>query len=68
LFFDASPSFRDGEDLMGFLGRCLDAGVLLTPGSASGRDYASWARLSFTVEPLGELEDALARLAPLLRG
>ena len=67
LFFDAAPSFRDGEGSMAFLERCLDAGVLLTPGPASGRDYATFARLSFTVEPLAELEDALDRLASLVR-
>lgn len=49
-----------------FLRRCLDAGVLLTPGAASGKDYESWARLCFTAIPPAELEDALGRLAPLL--
>jgi N-succinyldiaminopimelate aminotransferase len=62
LFFDARRSFRDGEDIQGFLGRCLDVGVLLTPGAASGRDYESWARLCYTAVPPDELEDALTRL------
>lgn len=66
LFFDARPFFRQGEDIGGFLRRCLDAGVLLTPGAASGQDYESWARLCFTAIAPGELDDALARLAPVL--
>ncbi|MBE7478375.1 MAG: pyridoxal phosphate-dependent aminotransferase [Polyangiaceae bacterium] len=65
-FFDASRYFRAGEDIQAFLRRCLDAGVLLTPGAASGKDYESWARLCFTAIPPAELEDALGRLAPLL--
>jgi len=68
LFFDARPYFRDGEDIGGFLRRCLDAGVLLTPGSASGQAYETWARLCFTAVPPGELEDAVGRLAGVLRG
>lgn len=66
LFFDAAPHFRSGEDLNGFLRRCLDAGVLLTPGSASGKDYETWARLCFTAVPPAELDDALTRLSKLL--
>ncbi len=62
LFFDAKPYFRAGEDVHGFLLRCLDAGVLLTPGSASGERYASWVRLCFSVVPPDELADALERL------
>lgn len=67
LFFDATPHLRPGEDLMGFLERCLDAGVLLTPGAASGSAYAGWARMCFTAVPPHELDDALARLATVLR-
>ena len=63
---DLAPHFRHGEDLRGFLERCLDAGVLLTPGPAAGRDYATWVRLCFTAVPPGELSDALGRLAGVL--
>ncbi|MFO0757654.1 MAG: pyridoxal phosphate-dependent aminotransferase [Byssovorax sp.] len=66
LFFDASPYLRDGEPLLGFLERCLAAGVLLTPGSASGQHFARWARLCFTAVPPAELDDALRRLAGVL--
>lgn len=64
LFFDASPFMREGEDILDFLGRCLDAGVLLTPGESCGRDYGSWVRLCFTSVPPGELREALG----ILRG
>ena len=36
LFFDSTPHLQPGEDVHGFLRRCLDVGVLLTPGGASG--------------------------------
>jgi N-succinyldiaminopimelate aminotransferase len=66
LFVDARPYFRQGEALTGFLERCCDAGVLLTPGPAAGRDYETWVRLCFTAIPQAELTDALARLAGVL--
>lgn len=66
LFFDAQRFFREGEGVHDFLRRCLDAGVLLTPGSASGSSYGSWVRLCFTVVPPSELDDALARLRGVL--
>lgn len=67
LFFDTRPHRRAGEDLEGFLERCLAAGLLLTPGSASGpAHYTEWARLCFTAVPPKDLDDALARLASVL--
>ncbi len=65
LFVDSRPHLCDGESTLGFLERCLDAGVLLTPGSASGRDYDSWVRLCFTSVPPEALSQALDRLRPL---
>jgi N-succinyldiaminopimelate aminotransferase len=62
LFFDAAPYLRPGEALPGFLERCLDAGLLLTPGAAAGKDYATFVRLCFTVVPPAKLDEALARL------
>lgn len=67
LLFDASPYLRDGEeDAMGFLDRCLDRGVLLTPGVSCGEAYARWVRVCFTSVPPAELEAALDALRPLL--
>ncbi len=60
LFFDASPHFRPGEGLDGFLERCLDAGVLLTPGAAAGKDYSTFVRLCFTAVPPDDLDLAMA--------
>ena len=68
LFFDAQRYFRRGEDLGGFLERCLDAGVLLTPGTAAGGAYTTWARLCYTAVPPDELDQALERLAGVLNG
>lgn len=67
LFFDASPFFRPGESLPGFLERCLDeAGILVTPGAAAGSAYASFVRLCYTVVPPPELDRALAGLRRVL--
>ncbi len=67
LFFDTKPYLREGEtSSVPFLLRCLDAGVLLTPGSASGRDYERYARLCFTCVPPHELDEALACLKAAL--
>lgn len=66
LFFDASPFFRPGENLGGFLERCLEAGVLLTPGPAAGRDFGTWVRLCYTAVPPGDLHRALQRLSGVL--
>ncbi|HSN91034.1 MAG TPA: pyridoxal phosphate-dependent aminotransferase [Anaeromyxobacteraceae bacterium] len=67
LFLDAAPHFRAGEELGGFLERCLEAGVLLTPGPACGRDFGTWVRLCFTAVPPDDLARALARLSGVLR-
>ena len=66
VFFDVSAQRREGEDTLGLLERCLDAGVLLTPGAASGEAYESWVRLCFTsVEP-ERLQEALDLIAPIV--
>jgi len=67
LFFDASPFMLAGEETaMHFLERCLDAGVLMTPGRACGADFDRWVRVCFTSIPPDELDDALARLSRVL--
>lgn len=68
LFFDASPHLEAGETTaLPFLERCLDAGVLLTPGSACGAGYERHVRLCFTSVAPDELDAALACLARVLR-
>ncbi len=66
VYFDASPWFRPGEALPGFLERCLEAGVLLTPGPAAGSAYQSWVRLCYTAVPPEDLDEALGRLRGVL--
>ena len=66
LFFDAARFLGPGEQLDDFLLRCLEAGVLLTPGAAAGRDYATWARLCFTAVNPEDLARALERLTSVL--
>lgn len=66
VFFDVSERLLPGEDTVDLLERCLAAGVLLTPGAASGKDYASWVRLCFTSVPPDDLAVALERLAPIV--
>jgi len=68
LFFDASPWLSPSdESSLPFLERALEAGVLLTPGSACGDAYRRWVRLCFTSVPLGALEVALDKLSPLIQ-
>lgn len=68
LFLDVSARLDAGAtDCSAFLERCADQGVLLTPGSSCGADYASWVRLCFTAVPPAELAEALEKLAPLCR-
>jgi N-succinyldiaminopimelate aminotransferase len=66
LFFDLKPFLRPSETLTEVLERCLDGGVMLTPGTACGTDYGTWARLCFTTVPEAELEQALACLRAVL--
>jgi N-succinyldiaminopimelate aminotransferase len=62
LFFELEPYLRRGETATELLERCVDAGVMLTPGNACGSAYGNWARLCFTSVPEQELLEALARL------
>lgn len=62
LFFDLSRFMAKGDTAEQVLERCVDAGVILTPGTACGKDYENWARLCFTVIPEPDLREALARL------
>jgi N-succinyldiaminopimelate aminotransferase len=68
LFLDISAHLREGEDTLGFLDRCLDRRVLLTPGGSFGEHFPSWVRLCFTSVPPEELEAALERITPLFGG
>jgi N-succinyldiaminopimelate aminotransferase len=66
LFFDMRPFMRRSESLPDILERCLEAGVMLTPGTACGTDFGTWARLCFTTVPENELQEALGCLHSVL--
>lgn len=62
LFFDVSEFSRGGQDCTPFLERCIDAGVVLTPGLASGDAYATWVRACFSSLPPRQFSDAVSIL------
>ena len=62
LFFELARFTRPGETPTQVLERCVDAGVMLTPGTACGSAFDGWARLCFTSVPEADLQDALTRL------
>lgn len=62
LFAPTAPYRSAGQTSMAWLERCLEAGVMLTPGSASGQAYGDWVRICFTCVAPDALDDALARL------
>jgi N-succinyldiaminopimelate aminotransferase len=66
LFLDLTRFTRKGETSAQLLERCVDAGVMLTPGSACGTAFENWARLCFTSVPEPELLEALERLRSVL--
>ncbi len=66
-FFDTRPFLAPGETAAAWLERCARAGIVLTPGLATGAAYADWARLCFTSVPLNTLDRALAILEELVR-
>lgn len=66
LFVDTRGRRREGETAWALLERCVDAGVLVTPGTASGADYEDWFRICFTTLPPADLDEALARLRRVL--
>lgn len=66
VFFDTRPYRRSGETAHQLLERIARAGVVLTPGSVAGHDYADYARLCFTAVAAPALERALATLQSVL--
>ncbi len=64
LFLDVAE-FLDGEDLMGFLSRCVDRGILLAPGPSFG-PYPTHVRLCYTAASPEVTERGIGSLARLL--
>jgi aspartate/methionine/tyrosine aminotransferase len=65
LFLDLAPAL-DGRPASVALERAIEHGVLLAPGEAFGRDYATCARLCFTGAPLERVLEGIARLRDAL--
>lgn len=66
VFFDTRRFRREGESAQALLERAARAGVVLTPGAATGAAFADWARLCFTSVAPDALERALAALERVL--
>ncbi|HSS51737.1 MAG TPA: hypothetical protein VLX28_22570 [Thermoanaerobaculia bacterium] len=64
LFFDVAAHL-DETGLPGFLERCVDRGLFLSPGSSFG-PYPTHVRLCFTAAPPDVTERGVEALAPLL--
>jgi aspartate/methionine/tyrosine aminotransferase len=61
LFLDFAEVLEDKP--LGFLlQRGIDRGVLIAPGEAFGKAYASWGRLCFTAVPLPRMLEGITRL------
>ncbi len=67
LFFDTRPLCEPHETSLQWLERCARAGVVLTPGSATGRDYEHWARLCYTCVEPNTLARAMQVLSAITR-
>jgi len=68
IFLDLRPlGVASEQDCLGFLNRCLDVGVSLTPGGVFGEDFGPFARLCYTAVSPEKLSEGLDRLNPLFR-
>jgi N-succinyldiaminopimelate aminotransferase len=67
LFFDTRPYLREGESSHALLERAARAGVVLTPGQATGNAFADYARLCTTCVPPDTLARAMEILSRVLR-
>jgi len=67
LYFDAQRFTRAGETPAGFLERCAKAGVVLTAGGATGKAYASFARLCYTSVDRPTLSRAMQVLSGVIQ-
>ena len=65
LFLDVSSAL-DERGLVGFLGDCIDQGLLLAPGPSCGDAYSTSVRLCFTSAPPDVVDRGVRKLASLL--
>ena len=66
VLFDLRPHLRGEEEPSELLARIATAGVVLTPGAATGHDYSDYARLCYTAVTPQVLDRALAALSGVL--
>jgi aspartate/methionine/tyrosine aminotransferase len=66
LFLDFREVLGD-QPLSVLLERAIEKGVLLAPGEAFGKDYATCARLCFAAVPLPRLLDGIGRLRAVMK-
>ncbi len=67
LFFDTRPFLAPHETSQQWLERCARAGVVLTPGSATGQAYEHYARLCYTCVEPAALVRAIGVLSTIAR-
>ncbi len=67
VFVDFAP-ILGGRPLRQLLEAAIDRGVLLAPGDGFGRDFASWARICFTVAPPSRVLEGIERLKEAIAG
>jgi aspartate/methionine/tyrosine aminotransferase len=67
LFFDAHSYLGDGG-IDELVGRCIDAGVAVTPGEDFGEDFREWIRVCFSSESPERAKEGALRLRRVLLG
>ncbi len=65
LFVNVAEHLDEGG-LEGFLHRCLDENLVLSPGSSCGRSFGTHVRVCFTSAPPDVVERGVKRLAALM--
>lgn len=65
VFLDLAPVAVRG-DIRPALERLADAGVLVAPGDAFGRDFPTWVRVCYTAVPRGAVVEGLGKMAVVL--
>jgi aspartate/methionine/tyrosine aminotransferase len=54
--------YLDDGGIWKFIDRLMDAGVSVSPGASSGKDYTDWIRICFVAAPPDRLREAMRRI------
>jgi N-succinyldiaminopimelate aminotransferase len=68
VFLDVKKYLREGETTADLMGRIADKGVLVSPGSASGKHFQDYIRICFTCIPVAETLAAARLIKEVLEG